>query len=147
MNQGLFILLWTRIVKERRGSFMFGQLANWNLLLEGDFDWVRELYEVNLNGHWEDGNYVLLRRLSDKEILNKTKWSQSDFEENLNRVNDLLLTERSHRIRPGLDDKCLTSWNAMMLKGLCEAYTVFKEDSLFVFGVEKCKMVGEQPTS
>ena len=121
------------------GKFYVWTVAELESTLEGDFDWVRELYEVNHNGHWEDGNYVLLRRLSDKEILNKTKWSQSDFEENLNRVNDLLLTERSHRIRPGLDDKCLTSWNAMMLKGLCEAYTVFKEDSYLCLALKNAK--------
>ena len=77
--------------------------------------------------------------MSDKEILNKTKWSQEEFEENLSRVNDLLLTERSHRIRPGLDDKCLTSWNAMMLKGLCEAYTVFKEDLYLRLALKNAK--------
>ncbi|MFT6246356.1 MAG: hypothetical protein ACJAXI_003134, partial [Crocinitomicaceae bacterium] len=121
------------------GKFYVWTVAELESTLEGDFDWVRELYEVNQNGHWEDGNYVLLRRLSDKEILNKTKWSQLEFEENLSRVNDLLLTERSHRIRPGLDDKCLTSWNAMMLKGLCEAYTVFKEDSYLRLALKNAK--------
>lgn len=121
------------------GKFYVWTVAELESTLGDDFVWVRELYEVNQNGHWEDGNYILLRRLSDKEILNKTKWSQSAFEENLNRVNDLLLTERSHRIRPGLDDKCLTSWNAMMLKGLCEAYTVFKEDSYLRLALRNAK--------
>lgn len=34
---------------------------------------------------------------------------------------------RSKRLRPALDDKILTSWNALMLKGLVEASLVFGE--------------------
>ena len=37
----------------------------------------------------------------------------------------MLLAERSKRIRPGLDDKILTSWNALMLQGYVEAYQTF----------------------
>jgi uncharacterized protein YyaL (SSP411 family) len=40
-------------------------------------------------------------------------------------INAALLAERSKRVRPGLDDKSLTSWNAMMVTGLCDAYEAF----------------------
>ena len=35
--------------------------------------------------------------------------------------------ERTKRIRPGLDDKILTSWNSLMLKGYIDAYRTFGE--------------------
>jgi uncharacterized protein YyaL (SSP411 family) len=44
-------------------------------------------------------------------------------------VNQKLSEARNKRIRPGLDDKTLTSWNAMMVKGLCEAYQSFGEEA------------------
>jgi len=34
---------------------------------------------------------------------------------------------RGHRVRPGLDNKILASWNGLMLKGLCEAYRAFNQ--------------------
>jgi uncharacterized protein YyaL (SSP411 family) len=37
------------------------------------------------------------------------------------------LTERNKRVKPGLDDKILTSWNALMLKGYVDAYSAFGE--------------------
>ena len=41
-----------------------------------------------------------------------------------------LLDQRNTRPRPGLDDKVLTEWNAMMLSSLCEAASAFKDDKL-----------------
>ena len=37
------------------------------------------------------------------------------------------MAERNKRIRPGLDDKSLTSWNGLMLKGYIDAYMAFGE--------------------
>jgi len=37
------------------------------------------------------------------------------------------MKERDKRIRPGLDDKSLTSWNALMLKGYADSYMTFGE--------------------
>lgn len=38
-----------------------------------------------------------------------------------------LLAQRNTRTRPGLDDKVLTEWNAMMLSSLCEAASAFTD--------------------
>ena len=37
------------------------------------------------------------------------------------------MNAREKRIRPGLDDKSLTSWNGLMLKGYVDAYKAFQE--------------------
>jgi uncharacterized protein len=44
------------------------------------------------------------------------------------RGRDRLLTRRSRRIRPGLDDKVLLAWNAMFLRSLIEAAAVLGRD-------------------
>ncbi len=41
--------------------------------------------------------------------------------ESLPEVRERLLRKRSERVRPGLDDKQLTSWNALMISALAEA--------------------------
>jgi hypothetical protein len=40
-----------------------------------------------------------------------------------------LLAARASRIRPGLDDKILTSWNGLMLRGLTDAYLAMGEQA------------------
>ncbi|MGH8633387.1 MAG: thioredoxin domain-containing protein, partial [Burkholderiales bacterium] len=40
-----------------------------------------------------------------------------------------LLAARERRVRPGRDDKVLTSWNAMMVRGLARAARAFGEDA------------------
>jgi hypothetical protein len=44
----------------------------------------------------------------------------------LRAARELLLKARGKRIRPGLDDKILTSWNALVIKGLAQAAKTFQ---------------------
>jgi uncharacterized protein YyaL (SSP411 family) len=55
-----------------------------------------------------------------------------DLEQKIDSINQILLDERSHRVRPGLDDKCLTSWNAMLLKGFSDAYAATGEEEFLI---------------
>jgi uncharacterized protein YyaL (SSP411 family) len=48
--------------------------------------------------------------------------SRSEFKKILTSSKKILMAARKKRIRPGLDDKILTSWNALMLKAYLQAY-------------------------
>jgi len=48
-----------------------------------------------------------------------------------------LLETRSKRIRPGLDDKILTSWNALMISAFAKGYRV-TDESAYLEAAEKC---------
>ncbi|HLG35421.1 MAG TPA: thioredoxin domain-containing protein, partial [Bacteroidia bacterium] len=86
-----------------------------------------EYYNVNQIGLWEDGNYILLRKKSDQEIAKEFSISVDELKKNISDSKTILLKERAKRIRPGLDDKIITSWNALMIKANCNAYDVFGE--------------------
>lgn len=125
------------------GKFYVWTESELEVILEDDFSWVSDLYQVSQRGFWEDGNYILLRHESDEEFMQKMDWSLDTLEANIKRINEVLLNKRSERIRPGLDDKCLTSWNAMALKGLCDAYGVFKEESFLYLALKNAKWIVE----
>ena len=99
-----------------------GKFYVWNLdklkiqLTDEEFKLLESSYFLDDRGFWEHGNYILMRRNFDETT------------EELNHLNKKLLELRSERIRPGLDDKILLSWNAMMLKGLADAFRIFGDD-------------------
>ena len=45
----------------------------------------------------------------------------------LNQAKEKLFNERNKRIHPGLDDKILTSWNALMIKGMVKSSQLLNE--------------------
>lgn len=86
-----------------------------------DYGWFAEFYNVNQKGYWEDGVYILLRSYTKKEWCELKNIELADFDKQLEKVHHTLNEVRNKRIRPGLDDKQLTAWNAMVVKGLADA--------------------------
>lgn len=110
-------------------------------VLGEDYKWVKEFYSVNQRGYWEDEKYIPLRSESDRSFVLKMNWSLDELENKIVTINQKLLDERSHRVRPGTDDKCLTSWNAMLLKGLCQAYSAFGEEDFLHLAIKNARWI------
>ncbi len=91
-------------------------------LLGSHLDIFKDAFNINDYGFWEDGNYVLIRNASKEKIAKQYRIPKDE----LNKIVDdcllILKDERNKRNRPRLDDKILTSWNGLMLKGLTDAY-------------------------
>ena len=95
-------------------------------LLGTKFSTAVDYFNINNYGSWE-GNYILLRRRDDQTIAQKLGISIEELQTQVKEIKSILFKARQKRTRPGLDDKSLTSWNALMLKGLIDAYKVFGE--------------------
>ncbi len=104
------------------GAFYVWKKEELQLLLPDDFELFSVVFNVNDFGHWEHGNFVLIQNQSLEEIAAKQNISIDTLEQKKKLWEQLLYAEREKRSKPRLDDKCLTSWNAIMLKGFAEAY-------------------------
>jgi len=109
------------------GKFYVWTAQEINSLLGNDAELFMEYYDINEKGNWEHGNNILRREKSAEEIAKKFNLSIEKLESAIKVLKSTVLKEREKRIRPGLDDKILTSWNALMLKGYADAYRVFGE--------------------
>jgi uncharacterized protein YyaL (SSP411 family) len=98
-------------------------------VLGDDYDWFADLYSITEEGNWEEGQgrNILHRTESNESFAERMGWTLSDLSVRLDATNIRLMRIRDERIRPGLDDKILCSWNGLMLKGLATAYRVFGE--------------------
>ena len=106
-----------------------------------NFSLVEDYYTISSTGKWEDDQYILLRRKSDEDVAKKNKLSLELFRSKIDAIKKSLLITRDRRVRPGLDDKTLTSWNAMMLKGYADAYAVFGEKEFLVAALKNARFL------
>lgn len=95
--------------------------------LKDDFNIFKEYYNVNSYGKWEKDHYVLIRKKTDSEIEEEFRLTSEAFQQKKKKWKETLLAYRNKRPKPRLDDKTLTSWNALMLKGYVDAYKAFGE--------------------
>ncbi|HEY9047772.1 MAG TPA: thioredoxin domain-containing protein [Ohtaekwangia sp.] len=96
-------------------------------LLKENATLIASYYSVAPHGNWEHGNNILTRLKTDDEFFAKEKVDAAQWKNILQQSKDILLREREKRIKPGLDDKIITAWNAMMIVGLTDAYRAFAD--------------------
>ncbi len=97
-------------------------------ITNADFSLFKEYFNVNDIGLWEEENYILLRKKSDEEIAKQFHLNTKELQSKIGMLKNKVLAEREKRIKPGLDNKILTSWNALMIKGYVDAYLVFSDE-------------------
>lgn len=99
-------------------------------LLPDDFEWVKQYFNINQTGYWENGQYILLRKNSPIEYAEGNGINIEDFQKRIIKVENKLLKVRAERVPPGLDHKKITSWNALLLKGLIDAGIALSDSNI-----------------
>ncbi len=97
-------------------------------LIGNDYDLFANYYNINTYGLWEKGNYVLIRKDDTEDFCKAHNIEGQSLSKKIENWKEILLKHREKRSRPRLDDKTLTSWNALMVKGYLDAYRVFGEE-------------------
>ena len=84
-------------------------------------------FEITEQGNWEENVNILHRKIPNEPIAKSYNLSVDALIEKINLLKIQLLNYRKLRIKPALDDKQLTSWNALMIKALADAYLAFDD--------------------
>jgi uncharacterized protein YyaL (SSP411 family) len=111
----------------QEGKFYVWKKEEIDQTLKEEANLFCEYYNVKEEGNWEHEENILHRDLSDEAFANKHKLDKKELEQKVKGWKEALLHKREKRERPGLDDKILSSWNGLMLKGLADAYRIFDE--------------------
>jgi uncharacterized protein len=90
---------------------------------------ITAYYNVSEKGNWEKNKNILYASFTPEEFAAKNNLNTTTFYNQLSNAKKTLLAERNKREKPATDDKILTSWNALMLKGYIDAYSALGEES------------------
>ena len=110
------------------GKFYVWKKKDIDNILGEDASVFNSYYNITSIGNWEHGKNILFRKQRDKKIANKFNLTIEELQDKINNSKKKLLKQREHRVRPGLDDKILTSWNALMFTAYAKAYRVFGDE-------------------
>ena len=80
-----------------------------------------EYYDITPHGNFEGENILHVQTPPDV-FARKLGMDQDELESLLADSRQKLFIEREKRIKPGLDDKILTSWNGIMIRGMAMGY-------------------------
>ena len=116
-------------------------------ILGDQTDLIIDYYGIKKGGNWEDGKNILIPAENPQEIWEKHGMSESEFNEALQKANLKLFSERTKRVHPGLDDKILTSLNALMITGYLDAYRVFKDQHYLEMAIDNALFLMENAKS
>ncbi|MBT8379875.1 MAG: thioredoxin domain-containing protein [Ignavibacteria bacterium] len=103
-------------------------------LLGSNAELFCEYYNISETGNWEGKNIPFIT-IDKSQLLKKHNLKEVEFDKIIFESKKVLFEERSKRIRPGLDDKILTSWNALMIAGYTDAYNTFGEEEYLVAAI------------
>ena len=85
------------------------------------------VYDVTEQGNFEGKNILNLPKTIEQCAHNKG-WDQKNLEAELTQSRATLLKVRDERVRPGKDDKILTSWNGLMIHTMARAADVLDDE-------------------
>ena len=98
-------------------------------------------YQCTGVGNWEHGRNILHRRQANEEFAQQHNLEPHVLAKLIHGWQKALLATRAQRVRPGLDDKVLTGWNALMLSGLVAAYRAFGESEFLELALRNAEFL------
>ena len=102
-----------------------------------EFELFSSTYNTTEQGNWEEGKNILYRSTHDSYLSQEKKSA-------LDAAKKKLYDEREKRIRPQTDTKILTSWNALVLVGLLDAYKALKNESYLDLAIKNIDFLTEK---
>jgi uncharacterized protein len=127
--------------KLEEGAFYVWTKPELQTILKEDFDLFSEVFNIDEYGFWEHDNYVLIQNQDLEIIAVNNKIPLSELENKKSNWESLLYLEREKRSKPRLDDKCLCSWNAIMLKGFVDGYKALQKEEYLEIAIKNADFI------
>jgi uncharacterized protein YyaL (SSP411 family) len=91
-------------------------------------------YSCTNEGNWEHESNILYISKTQEELEKELGLSMNEILLIINRCKKKLIEVREQRIKPGLDDKIINSWNCLLAKAYSEAGMALNNNEFIVAG-------------
>lgn len=95
---------------------------------EEDGRWFNELFGITAIGNFEHGTSVPALSSTPESLAVKYRMSEQEFWGKIEPLKKKLFEARERRVRPGRDEKVLTSWNCLMISSFAHGYKIIKDE-------------------
>lgn len=126
------------------GAFYTWTKEELQYILKDDFEMFSTVFNINDFGHWEKDNFVLIQKEAITTLASQLGLTTAALVEKKTIWEASLFTSRVNRNKPRLDDKCLTSWNALMLSGFLDAYKALQQESYLKIALKNAHFIEEK---
>ena len=103
---------------EEEGKYYIWNNEELKKILGNDYHFAKKAFKIDKNGNWE--NKIIL--LFNKNLNRNSK--------GIKKIKSKLNNHRNKRNKPKIDKKIISSWNAILLFGLINAYQATKNDKI-----------------
>ncbi len=142
-NEGLYYAALDADSEGVEGKFYTWSSTELKEVLGHEYDLIAEYFCIDKEALWEHDQNILLRTMQDSDFAKRKGITSTELEQIVSNAENKLLQKRSERIRPGLDNKCITSWNAMLLQAFCEAHKSFPHENYLQLAQELASNIFE----
>ena len=125
-SEGGFFSAYDADSEGEEGKFYVWSKSEIKNILGDDAELFCLYYDVTDGGNWE-GKNILCNNINISTVAFNFGITEDKVREIISSCSKKLLDVRSKRISPGLDDKILTSWNALMITAFAKGYRVTGE--------------------
>jgi uncharacterized protein YyaL (SSP411 family) len=116
------------------GRYYVWDSSELETLLGEDASLLRAYWGVTSEGNFEGRNILFVPHDPDA-VARAQGVTVPELRTAVERARRILYEARERRVRPGLDDKILASWNGLMLRGVAEAARAFDDAELRALAV------------
>ena len=125
----------------KEGAYYVWTIPELQELIKDDYELFSDYYNINAYGFWEHNTYHLIRSQTDESFSEQHKISLESLQQKVASWKKILLAKRKKKCYPRLDDKILTSWNGLMLRGYIDAYRVLTNEEYLKTAIQNATFI------
>ncbi|MFL2612849.1 MAG: thioredoxin domain-containing protein [Flavobacteriaceae bacterium] len=129
--------------KKVEGDFYVWNKNEIKNTLKDNYEIFSEYFNINEFGYWEKDKYILKREKDNSYFTKKFKISNDKLEKILSKSLIDLNVIREKRVKPEIDKKVITSWNALTVIGLNDAFEATGDKKYLKMALEITEAIEE----